>query len=157
MKKLKSLVAALLFAALSIPGSAQPGSGGWCANNNYSRLFNAKTMTEIEGTIVSVEKITPEKGMSVGVHLVVKTKGNETTSVHLGPSWYLDNQDVQFAADEAVEVKGSKVTYQNAPAIIAVTVTKGEQVLMLRDKNGFPKWNAWRKGKGGGRKNQKFK
>jgi hypothetical protein len=85
--------------------------------------------------------------MSNGIHLVMKTDQKETISVHLGPEWFLDNQDVQIAKGDAITVNGSKVTYENKPAIIAKTIEKGDSVLELRDDNGFPKWNGWRQGK----------
>jgi len=138
-----------MLAILPFTAMAQRGSGNWCSNNSYSRLFNASTIEELNGSVVSIEKITPEQGMSTGIHLLVKTKKNETISVHLGPAWYLDNQDILFVTGDVIKVKGSRITYQNAPAIIAMTVDKGGQVLMLRDKKGNPNWNGWRQGKGG--------
>jgi len=149
MKIIQMIVVGSMLAILPSTVMAQRGSGNWCSNNNYSRLFNASTIEELNGSVVSIEKITPEQGMSTGIHLLVKTKKNETVSVHLGPAWYLDNQDIQFVAGDVITVKGSRVTYQNAPAIIAMTVDKGGQVLMLRDKKGNPNWNGWRQGKGG--------
>lgn len=149
MKTLKVFAWVGLFALLPFIGTAQRGSGGWCSNNNYSRVFNTATIEQLKGTVAYIEKITPETGMSNGIHLMVKTDKNESISVHLGPEWYLDNQDIQFAVGDAITVNGSKITYQNAPAIIAMTVKKGEQVLVLRDKKGNPSWNAWRQGKGG--------
>ena len=155
MKNFQVFAWTVLFAILSFSATAQRGSGGWCVKNNYSKIFDPKTIVELKGTVVSVEKITPETGMSAGIHLMVKTEKNENISVHLGPAWYLENQEIQFAAGDAVEIKGSKVTYQNAPAIIAMTVGKGDQVLTLRDKNGDPGWNGWRQGKGSGKKHGK--
>ena len=155
MKSIQIMVWASVFALLPFASMAQRGSGGWCSNNNYSRLFNPGTMEELNGSVVSVDKITPESGMSTGVHLMVKSEKGGTVSVHLGPAWYLDNQDIQFVAGDMIVVKGSKITYQNAPAIIAMTVQKGEQTLMLRDKKGNPTWNGLRQGKGGGRNRMK--
>lgn len=132
---------------LPFVSSAQRGSGGWCTPNNYSRLFDPQSIVELKGTIIAVEKITPEAGMSTGIHLVVKTERSGNMPIHLGPSWYIDNQDVQFSAGDMVVVKGSKITYNNAPAVIAISVTKGDQVLTLRDKKGNPAWNGWRKGR----------
>ncbi|MCB0634233.1 MAG: hypothetical protein R2824_07625 [Saprospiraceae bacterium] len=151
MKNIKLLILAGLIFSLPVWISAQRGSGGWCTNNNYSRLFDATTITKIEGTIVSVDKIVPENGMSAGLHLMVKT-AKETISVHLGPVWFLDNQDLAFNTGEVVIVTGSKVTYEKHPAIIAVEVSLGDHLLILRDRKGFPRWNAWRKGRGTGQR-----
>ena len=128
-------------------GLAQRGSGGWGSNTNYNRLYNTATVIEIKGNIEKVEKIIPEKGMSTGIHLTMKTAKNELLSVHLGPNWFLDNQDVHFIVGDAITVNGSKVSYENKPAIIAKTIEKGDYILELRDDKGFPKWNGWRQGK----------
>ena len=87
---------------------------------------------------------TPYKGMGAGVHMTLNT-GKETISVHLGPSWYLENQDVKIEAKDKVEVKGSKITFGGKPAIIAIEVKKGDEVLKLRDDAGFPVWSGWRR------------
>ena len=43
----------------------------------------------------------------------------ETVSVHLGPSWYLENQDVKIEPKDKVEVKGSRIMFGDKPALIA--------------------------------------
>ena len=138
------IVVLLLFAFIANP---QRGSGGWCSNNNYSRLFNTGTILEIKGTVVSIEKITPDVGMSVGIRIIMKTSKNERISVHLGPEWYLDNQDIHFVIGDVIQVKESRIRYQKAPAIIAINVWKGNNYLNLRNNKGFPNWNGWKQGK----------
>ena len=66
-------------------------------------------------------------------------------SVHLGPGWYIENQDIKLEPKDRVEVKGSLINFGGKPAIIAAEVTKGEQMLKLRDENGFPVWSGWRR------------
>lgn len=75
--------------------------------------------------------------MADGVHRMVKTD-KETVSVHLGPSWYIENQDVGIAGTDKIAVKGSRITLEGKPAIIAAEVKKGDEVLMLRDASGIP-------------------
>ena len=60
--------------------------------------------------------------MSGGVHLVVKTdKGDVgSTSVPSG-IW---NQDVKIEPRDKVEIKGSRVTLQGQPALIAAEVRR---------------------------------
>jgi len=84
------------------------------------------------------------KGMCYGVHLVLKTD-KETISVHLGPGWYIENQDVKIAPKDKIEVKGSRITFEDKPALIAAQVKKGDDVLVLRDTSGFPVWSGWRR------------
>jgi hypothetical protein len=82
--------------------------------------------------------------MSYGIHLMVKTD-KETISVHLGPAWYIENQDTTIEPEDKVEIKGSRVAFEDEPAIIAVEIKKGDEILVLRDKNGFPAWSGWRR------------
>lgn len=46
---------------------------------------------------------------------------------------------------DKVEVTGSRITFQDKPAIIAAEVKKGDEILKLRDGNGFPAWAGWRR------------
>ena len=126
------------------PGMMWRGSGGWGPGSQYNRMYDPKSVETISGEVTSVDRITPAKGMTGGVHMNVKTD-KETVSVHLGPSWYLENQDVKIAAKDKVEVKGSRITFGGKPALIAAEVKKGEEVLKLRDDAGFPVWIAWRR------------
>ena len=121
------------------------GSGGWAPGSQYGRLYDAKTVETISGEIVSVDVSAPMKGMAPGLHLTVKTD-KETVSVHLGPAWYLENQDVKLAAKDKVEIKGSRITFAGKPALIAAEVKKGDETLVLRDSAGIPVWSGWRRG-----------
>ena len=131
-------------AALAQQGVMWRGGGGWGSGMPYSRMFNPQTVETIRGVVVLVEKIAPMRGMAYGVHAVVKTD-KETISVHLGPDWYITNQDVRIEANDQVEVKGSRITIEGAPALIAAEVKKGADVLTLRDESGLPVWAGWRR------------
>lgn len=120
------------------------GGGGWGPGTPYARMYNPQTVGTISGVVLSVDQITPMKGMSYGVHLMVKTV-KETISVHLGPSWYIDNQDAEIAVNDKIEARGSRITFEGKPTLIAAEVKKGDQVLTLRDANGFPAWSGWRR------------
>ena len=125
-------------------GMRGPGSGGWGMGTNYGRMYNPKTVEIIKGDVVSVDKITPNRGMHYGIHITVKT-AKETISVHLGPGWFIENQDIRVKVNDRVKVKGSRITFQGEPAIIAAEITKGDAVLKLRDENGIPVWVGWRR------------
>jgi hypothetical protein len=144
-----AMAALMLFATASVfaqrgPGMMWRGSGGWGPGSQYNRMYDPKTVETISGEVTKVDHITPGKGMSGGVHMLVKTD-KETLSVHLGPSWYLENQDVKIEPKDKVEVKGSRITFAGKPALIASEVKKGNDVLTLRDESGFPAWMGWRR------------
>ncbi len=120
------------------------GSGGWGMGSQYNRMYNTATVETVSGTIESVDKVTPMKGMNYGVHVMVKTD-KETIPVHLGPGWYIERLDTKLEKGDKVEVKGSRVTIAGKPAIIAAEVKKGDNTLVLRDSAGIPVWAGWRR------------
>ncbi len=152
MRKVLSLLLAVSLVLTASFVFAQPmkgmmkwrGSGGWGMGTQYQRMYNPATVETISGTVESVDKITPMKGMSYGVHITVKTD-KETVSVHLGPGWYVERLDTKIEKGDKIEVKGSRVTMMGKPAIIAAEVKKGDNVLKLRDENGIPAWSGWRR------------
>ena len=85
----------------------------------YQRNYDPATVETCIGEVTSVEQITPVKGMYYGIHCILKTS-NETISIHLGPSWYIEGQ----------------------PAIIAARIKKGEELLTLRNVEGIPAWSG---------------
>jgi len=139
-------LASLLVASSTMAqrGPGGRGAGGWGPGTPYGRMYDVKTVETIHGQVVAVDRFTPEKGMSAGLHLRIKTDG-ETISVHLGPEWYMDRQDVAIQAKDSIEVKGSRITFEGKPAIIAAEIRKGDQTLTLRDASGFPVWSGWRR------------
>lgn len=109
----------------------------------YCSIYSPNTIETIYGEVVSIEKATPGRGMHYGIHLVVKTE-EETLSVRLGPEWYMDNQGITFMPDDKVEIKGHRISDRGETAIIAAEVTKGDEILKLRDESGLPLWRGRR-------------
>ncbi len=116
---------------------------GWGPGSSYNRMYDTKTVETISGSVISIDQILPDKNMSVGIHLLLNTV-NGNVSIHLGPAWYIENQDIQIIKGDNVSVTGSKVTYNGDQVIIAKEVIKGDQLLKLRDENGYPLWSGWR-------------
>ena len=142
-----AVVVSVLFivsVAFAQPWKGYRGSGGWGMGTQYQRMYNPATVETISGTVESVDKVTPMKGMYYGIHLLLKTD-KETVSVHLGPEWYIERLDTKIEKGDKIEVKGSRVTFEGKPAIIAAEVKKGDNVLVLRDTAGIPAWSGWRR------------
>ena len=152
MKRLAGITALMTILVLILApevlaqgGPRWRGSGGWGPGSPYGRMYDPKTVETVTGDVIKVDRITPMRGMSAGVHVVVKTDKGDV-SVHLGPQWYLENQDVKIEPSDKVEIKGSRVTVQGQPAFIAAEVKKGDGLLKLRDEAGIPMWSGWRRG-----------
>lgn len=120
------------------------GSGGWGPGSPYQRLYNPSTVETITGTVESVDRIAQTRGMSYGIHILLKTE-KETIPVHLGPAWYIERLDAKIEKGDKVQVKGSRIAFNGKPAVIASEVKKGESVLVLRDSSGVPAWAGWRR------------
>jgi len=150
MKKIATAVTILGISSLLLTTDALAqgfrwrGGGGWGPGGQYGRMYDPKTVETVSGEVMSVQQMTPMKGMGPGVHLTLKTD-KESIDVHLGPAWYIERQDIKIAAGDKIEVKGSRITYQGKPAIIAAEIHKGDEVLVLRDANGIPMWAGWRR------------
>ncbi len=133
-----------VFVTVTAVAAGGRGSGGWGVGGAFQRMYNPATVETASGEVISVDRITPMKGMGAGVHLQLKT-ANETISIHLGPAWYIDRLDQQISKGDGIEVKGSRVTIAGKPALIAATVKKGDALLTLRDESGVPVWSGWRR------------
>lgn len=125
-------------------GKGWRGSGGWGRNSNYQRMYNPQTTATVKGVVKEVKQITPLEGMCYGVHLRIKTD-SDVRSVHLGPGWFVERQDIKIQQGDRIEAKGSKIDYRGEPVIIAAEVKIGDDILVLRDENGFPLWAGARR------------
>ncbi|OGP85719.1 MAG: hypothetical protein A2Y95_02925 [Deltaproteobacteria bacterium RBG_13_65_10] len=132
-------VAYLLACVLGSVAFAQGGPGN--RGRAGGRMYDTKTIETITGEVLAVNLIASGRGRAGGVHLTVKTD-KEEIAVHLGPQWYVDQQAMKLAAKDRVEVRGSRVTFEGKPVIIAAEVKKGDQVLKLRDEGGLPLWSG---------------
>ncbi|MFH5832659.1 DNA-binding protein [Halalkalibaculum sp. DA384] len=118
----------------------RPGKG---MGQMYTRNYDVSTVETMKGEVVDISYNPSKKNAAVmGVHVVVKTD-TESIPVHLGPVWYLNEQD-QLNKGDKIEVTGSRITFNGAPALVAATVKRNEMTLQLRDQNGFPVWRGWR-------------
>jgi hypothetical protein len=147
MKIWAILAAFALTAICTLPEAySQRGKGGSGLGykGEYQGKYDPQTVTTVKGVVETVEQMAPASGISYGIHLMLKTD-SETLSVHLGPAWYIERQDIKIEEGDTIEVKGSRITYEGKPTMIAAEVKKGKTVLKLRDKNGFPMWAGTRK------------
>lgn len=138
------IILALLTFALLLTGNTVMAQRQGKGRNMPGRHYNPETVTNITGTIESVEKQTYGKRNGyTGIHLLVQTK-TEKIAVHLGPEWYIEEQGVTLDKGDKVNVEGSRITFDGEPAIVARKLIKGSQALILRSEDGTPKWAGQR-------------
>lgn len=146
--KIYKYIMLVLFLALAtgIDNAWAQRRGGMQKNKQmYSRNYDTNTVETIQGEIAEVvyQQSKKRPGMN-GVHLIVK-KEDGTIPVHVGPVWYMNQQEVSFEKGDQISVTGSRITFDNAPAIIAASIKRGDMTLQLRDQNGFPRWRGWKR------------
>ena len=100
--------------------------------------YDAATETKLKGAVQEL-KFIPPTGAKPFAYLVVKS-GQDTVEVFLCPKSFLDDMGTSFKPSDQVEVTGSKVKQDGADLILAREVTKGDDVLTLRFKDGKPAW-----------------
>lgn len=133
----RNLVLAM-FVAIAVSTSAlyaQMGMG----RRSRAPVYNPSTETTVKGTVEEVRTVSGRRGWA-GAHLTLKSD-DKTMDVHVGPSWFLSQNNFTFAKGDEVEVIGSKVTYQKADALVAREIKKGGKTLTLRNADGYPVWS----------------
>ena len=117
------------------PGWGRRGRGP--GPGRFARGFDPKTVTTVQGKVESVEAGQGRRGQGVQLKL---SAGADTVWVVLGPSFWLDDQNVKLAAGDLVDVKGAKSVRFGQQVLVAQEVRRGAEVLTLRDEDGVPRW-----------------
>jgi hypothetical protein len=149
MSKHADLLVALVFSSLAAGALAQGGPGpradrpGFGAR--YTQFFDAKAVATFDGEVVEMTKV-PGMGIMgfMGVHATLKT-AQGVLDIHLGPEWFIENQELKVAAKDKISVTGSRVTMQGKPTVMAIEIRRGDESLRLRDPDGLPVWVAARR------------
>ncbi len=136
--------AALFSLAVAAPASAQPGPGGR-GPGAYDRVYDPAKVETVSGKISAIDRRTAWRPGRMGIHLTVQT-ATGALPVHLGPAWFIDTLEPALKVGETITVKGSRVMFDGKPAIIAASVTRGQDTIELRDTSGRPVWAGWRRG-----------
>ena len=100
---------------------------------------------EISGKITRVLTETLEEGMYPGMAVVVDSKDRGLVHVHLGPVLFLERQEFELKPGDEITVQGLCYKIEGREHLVAAQLTKGDHTLLLRDAEGHPYWEAWRK------------
>lgn len=116
-------------------------AGGWQYRGEYGQKFNASNIETVQGEVTAVDQFTPMNDMVPGVRMTLRS-GNDNIIVHLGPAWYIDRQYLRFEQGDQVRVTGSRVQMDGERVYMATDIRRGDEVLLLRDREGLPRWDA---------------
>lgn len=120
----------IIFLMLAVPlAFAQKQSG---------KKYNTADETKITGVVEEVKEHL--EGAEKETHLVLKTDAG-LVEVCLCPAKFLSELDVNFQKGDKLEVTGSKVKEESGETeFLAREIIKGDNTLVLRDKQGGPVW-----------------
>lgn len=137
----------ILFLTATLSGCASnvkwQGQEGWGSDSQYLDLYNDE---QIETNLVEILEVsllrvpgTNEKAV------VIKVKTyDKAFTVHLGPKWYIEKQELILKKGDMISVKGSIFGFNSDESIMASEVSKGLKKLKLRDDEGSPLWDGVR-------------
>ena len=122
---------------------------GLAQQDPFAKIFDPKSMKKVSGQVIKVDQVIPKSGTisQMQIELIVYTDRKEAVPVYLGPEWYIGgpNRRSAFKSGDEVTVTGSWITSEGLPFLIASSVIKSNETLLLRDKEGTPLWKGWKK------------
>ena len=104
-----------------------------------SRNYDPQSVVSVKGTVNKIEQYQYGQGRYYGIHVLLDTQ-EEVLSVHLGPAWFIENE-MKIELNDVLEIKGSKIVYNDTLTVIAAQIKKGDQRLLLRNEIGIPVWS----------------
>ena len=114
----------------------QPSSGAWGIGTPYQGLKKSGKAAKIEGKVLSMRDLTPYEGMEPGYELKVDTGGGKEVDVHLGPRWFLLQNDVNLTKGAPIVVVGVTVRFEGEPTLLANEIVQGDKRIILNDTGG---------------------
>jgi hypothetical protein len=108
-------------------------------------MYDTTTVETITGVVTAVDTVTGRRNRQhQGIHVRMTSSG-EPLTVHLGPLFYLQQQQVRVQSGDSLTVRGSRVAMRGEPSMIAAELSRQGQTWTLRDEQGFPRWRGQRR------------
>lgn len=100
---------------------------------------------KISGRITRLRVETFSLDMEPGLAVEVQTPDRGLVHVHLGPLWFLERQEADLKPGDEVTIEGFCYKLPGGERLLAGEVKHKDHTLILRDPQGQPYWEAWRK------------
>ena len=125
------LIISLLLAAACLSVSAQ-------VKKDVPKFDPAHQVT-FKGVVDQVQDYECPISGTLGTHLTVKSM-TETVEVHLAPAKFLKDYGVVISKGDAVQITGTRTTFDGKPAMLARSIIVGNYTYSFRDDRGLPLW-----------------
>ena len=93
----------------------------------------------LRGWVVETRDFQCPVSGAMGSHITVKNEIS-TTEVHLAPSSFMKQYEINIHKGDSVTVVGSRITFEGKTALIAKSVVIGRETYNFRDQSGKPLW-----------------
>ncbi|MGA3209895.1 MAG: hypothetical protein ABSD20_01230 [Terriglobales bacterium] len=107
------------------------------AQTTPATKYDSTTETTMKGVVEDVREVPGSCQGHACVYLTLKTD-NGTVEVQVAPPNFLKEMEFSFAKGDHLEVIGSKVDANGAPLVLARTITRGTDELVVRNDDGRP-------------------
>lgn len=99
-------------------------------------LYNPANEMVVKGTVGGFENFTcPVGDHEVGSHIALNT-ADGVLIIHLAPARVMRSQPFSFAVGDQLQVVGAKFRFRGQNGIIAREITRGNEMMVLRDHDG---------------------
>jgi DNA/RNA endonuclease YhcR with UshA esterase domain len=139
MRTLRGTLLTLILGALVV--LAAPGQTQNKSDNHAVPSYDPAQEVKVKGEVLEVKNYDCPISGTMGAHLALRT-AEGVVEVHLGPAKFLSEYQMSFAKGDKVEILGTKVTFHDAPALLARRVTRDDNEYFFRDAKGRPLWAA---------------
>lgn len=139
MRTLRRTLLTLVLGALVVP--AAPAQTQKKSDNHAVPRYDPAQEVRVKGEILEVKNYDCPISGTLGAHLALQT-AEGVVEVHLAPAAFLSEYQMTFVKGDKVEILGTKVTFHDAPALLARRVTRDQCEYFFRDAKGRPLWAA---------------
>lgn len=149
-KEVEAAMKALTLITMALPliawgqGVVIDNTGGYSYRSQRVQQYDPSKTFTFSGYVSGISVSPPMPHLDPAVTILVRASNGGTAYVELGPAWYIEQQPVHISIKDQVDVTGVKVMDGNRGTILASRVVDGDQILIVRDKVGYPMWDAMR-------------
>ena len=104
---------------------------------NY--VYTPTSEQTMRGWVVETKDFHCPVSGTMGSHITVKNE-TSTIEVHLAPTSFMKQYEVNIRKGDNVTVVGSKISFEGKTALIAKSVAVGQETYSFRDSVGKPLW-----------------
>jgi hypothetical protein len=100
--------------------------------------YNAATEVTLQGDTLYVAEH-PTRAEWTGLYAIMKEGAGEI-EVHFAPGSFLADEGIEIHTGDTIKVVGSRTKWKGVDIILAREVTIKGKTVVLRDKDGKPRW-----------------